>query len=184
MATVAEKLLTAEEYARLPDPGYPTELIRGRIVEKSSPGSRHGQICNKIGRLLGNYAEDRDLGHVLNNDSGVVTERGPDSVRGPDVAYYSFAKVPRGPLTDGYLPVPPEIAFEVLSPDDRWPKVLAKIAEYLEVGALLVCVVNPRKNTVHLYRPEEPDRVLGPEDEWSAPEILGDLCIPVRRFFE
>jgi Uma2 family endonuclease len=90
MATVAEKLLTAEEFARLPDPGYPTELVDGRIVEMPSPGSRHGQICNKIGRLLGNFAEEGDIGHVLNNDSGIITERGPDSVRGPDVAYYSF----------------------------------------------------------------------------------------------
>ncbi len=184
MATVAEKLLTAEEFARMPDPGFPTELVRGRVVEMSSPGSRHGQICNKIGRLLGNYAEDRDLGHVLNNDSGVITERGPDSVRGPDVAFYSFAKVPKGPLTDGYLQVPPELVFEVLSPDDRWPKVLAKVAEYLEAGVLLVCVANPKKSSINLFRPDEPDRMLGIDDEWSAPEVLGDFRIPVRRFFE
>jgi Uma2 family endonuclease len=150
----------------------------------SSPGSRHGQICNKIGRLIGNLAEERDLGHVLNNDSGVVTERDPDSVRGPDVAFYSFAKVPRGPLTDGYLQVPPEIVFEVLSPDDRWPKVLAKVVEYLEASVLFVCVVNPRKSTIHLYRPDEPDIILGPDDEFTVPEILGDYRVPVRRFFE
>ena len=96
MATVAEKLLTAEEFARMPDPGYPTELVRGGSSKCRLPARVTAKSAIKVGRLLGNHAEDRDLGHVLNNDSGVITERGPDSVRGPDVAYYSFErKCPR-----------------------------------------------------------------------------------------
>ena len=92
--------------------------------------------------------------------------------------------MPEDRLTDGYLQVPPELVFEVLSPDDRWPKVLAKVAEYLEAGVLLVCVANPKKNSINLFRPDEPDRMLGPDDDWSAPEMLGEFRIPVRRFFE
>ncbi len=184
MATVAEKLLTAEEFARMPDPGYPTELVRGRVVAMASPGFEHGWICGKIARFVGNHVEERGLGETLTNDSGVVTERTPDSVRGPELSYYSYGRVPKGAKIKGYATVAPELVFEVLSPEDRWPKVLAKVAEYLEVGVLLVCVVNPRKNTVHLYRPDEPDRVLGPDDDWSAPEILGEFRIPVGRFFE
>src|SRR5207249_8014547 len=93
----AEALFTAEEYAQRPDPGYPEELVRGRIVPMSQPTRRHGQICNKVGRILGNHAEEHDLGHVLNNDSAVITEREPDTVRGADVAFYSFARLPKGP---------------------------------------------------------------------------------------
>ena len=184
MATVAEKLLTAEEFARMPDPGYPTELVRGRIIRMPPPGFEHGELCAQIAYLLTAYVKEQGHGRTLTNDSGVVTEHGPDSVRGPDVSYYSYQRVPKGTKIPGYAEVKPEIVFEVLSPEDRWPKVLAKVAEYLEVGVLLVCVVNPKKNTVHLYRPEEPDRVLGPDDDWSAPEILGEFRIPVRQFFE
>src|SRR5207248_2573632 len=57
-------LLTAEEFARRPDPGYPEELVKGRVVAMPPPKARHGQVCNKAGRILGNYAEDQDLGHV------------------------------------------------------------------------------------------------------------------------
>ena len=96
MATV-EALLTIEDYAHLPDNGQPTELVRGRIVTMDPPVPRHGQICNKVGRILGDFAE-KDLGHVLNNDSGVVTEHDPDTVRGADIAFYSYPKVPKGPL--------------------------------------------------------------------------------------
>ena len=97
MSTVAEPFLTAEEYVRLPDRGVPTELIRGKVVARNVPAPRHGQICSKIDRLLGNYADEHDLGHVVVNDSGVLTERNPDTVRGADVAFYSFRRLPRGP---------------------------------------------------------------------------------------
>jgi Uma2 family endonuclease len=185
MATVAEKLLTAEEFAKLPDPGYPTELIRGRIVAMPSPGFEHGEICSQIAYLINGHVKEQGLGRTLTNDSGVITERGPDSVRGPDVSYYSYQRVSKGTKIRGYADVPPEIAFEVLSPDDRWPKVLAKVAEYLDAGVLLVCVVNPKRSSINLYRPDEPDSVqFGIDDDFSAPEILGDFRIPVRRFFE
>ena len=51
-------------------------------------------------RILGNHVYDNDLGRVLSNDSGVITERGPDTVRGADVCFYSFVRVPKGPLPD------------------------------------------------------------------------------------
>jgi Uma2 family endonuclease len=184
MATVAEKLLTAEEFAKLPDPGYPTELIRGRIVDMPSPGFDHGRICGRICRIVGNHVDEHDLGEILTNDTGVITERGPDSVRGADVSYYSHERVPKGSSIKGYAPVAPELVFEVFSPNDRWSKVHGKIGEYLEAGVLLVAVVDPKTTSVYLYRADEADRTLGPDDEFSAPEILGDFRIPVRRFFE
>jgi Uma2 family endonuclease len=149
------------------------------------PGFQHGKICGAVAYLLQRYVREHGLGAVLSNDSGMVTERGPDSVRGPDVSYYSYAAVPKDAQIKGYAAVPPEIVFEVLSPDDRWPKMLAKVAEYLEAGVLLVCVVDPRRSTVQLYRIDGAEPVvLANDDEFSAPGILGELCIPVRAFFE
>ena len=86
---VAEHLLTAEEYLQLPDRGVPTELVRGKVVEMNVPTPRHGQICAKVARIVGHYADEHGLGHVLTNDSGVLTERDPDTLRGADVAFYS-----------------------------------------------------------------------------------------------
>src|SRR5438874_124375 len=124
-------LWTAEQYEQRPDPGHPEELVRGRIVPLPQPNRRHGQICSKVGRILGNLADERDLGHVLSNDSAIITERNPDTVRGADVAFYSYARLPRGPLSASYGPEVPELVVEVLSPSDRWPKVLQKVGEYL-----------------------------------------------------
>src|SRR5438128_2000297 len=90
MATLTEPLLTAEEYARVPDRGVPTELVRGKIIEMPPPYPYHGLVCLKVGRLVGDYVEEHDLGYVLFNDAGVVTERGPDTVRGADISFYSY----------------------------------------------------------------------------------------------
>jgi Uma2 family endonuclease len=177
-------LLTAEEFGRRPDPGYPEELVRGRIVRMPLTKPRHGQICAKAVRILGNYADEHDLGHVLSNDSGVITERGPDTVRGADVAFYSFARVPKGPLPTEYLDVAPELVFEVRSPSDRWAAVLAKVVEYLNAGVAVVCVLDPEPETALLFFADRPARVLAADEEWAVPELLGDFRVPVRRFFE
>ena len=175
-------LLTAEEYAQLPDDGRFTELVRGRIVEMSRPTPAHGYYCANIIRALGNFVFERDLGRVVGNDSGVVTRRAPDSVRGPDVAYYSYNVVPKGPLPEGYWPAP-ELIFEVNSPNDRWLEVLAKVAEYLASGVHVVCVLDPDSSALHVYRPDARPEQLGLEQDLVLTELHPDFRIPVRQIF-
>jgi Uma2 family endonuclease len=183
-SAAAPTLMTAEEFARRPDPGYPEELVRGRIVPMPQPTRRHGQICSKSVRIFGNFAEGHDLGQVLSNDAGVITERGPDTVRGADVAFYSYHRIPRGPLPTDYGEEPPELIVEVRSPSERWPKVLAKVAEYLNAGVLAVVVLDDDTRPALLCLADQAPRRLGPDDELSIPEILPGFAVPVRRFFE
>jgi Uma2 family endonuclease len=183
MAT-ATRLITAEEYARLPDRGVPTELVRGEVVEMNVPFPRHGQVCVKIARIIGDFADDHEIGHVLSNDAGIVTERDPDTVRGGDVWYVSYQKVPKGSLPNSYLPIPPDIVFEVLSKHDRWPDVYTRVAEYLNAGVAVVCVVDPRDETVRLYFPDAPEIVLTAADELTFPNQLPGFSVLVQRLFE
>ena len=178
-----ETLLTAEQFARRPDPGYPEELVRGKVVAMPVPGVRHGQVCGNVYYVLRQASPPGGLGHILTNDSGVVTERGPDTVRGADVSFYSYTRVPKGPLPPHYLDVVPDLVFEVRSPSDRWPKLLEKVAEYLNAGVPIVGVLDPERSTLDLYRGDEPVRILGPDDEFALPELLGDSRVFVRDFF-
>ena len=155
-----QDLLTAEEYGRRTDSGRPDELVMGKVVPMTVPNRRHGQICNKVGRILGNFSEEHDLGHVLNNDAGVITRRNPDTVRGPDVAFYSFSRLPKGPLPQSYGPEVPELVIEVRSPNDRWADVLAKVAEYLSAGVLAVVVLDEESQTALLQLPDAMPRGL------------------------
>jgi Uma2 family endonuclease len=182
--TTTAALLTAEDYFQLPDTGQPTELVRGRVVTMNLPTPRHGQICLKVGRLLGNYAEDHDLGHVVSNDSGILTDREPDTVRGGDLAFYSYAKVPKGPLPQGYLNAVPELVVEVRSRTDLWKKVIAKVAEYLQAGVLTVCVLDEQTCTAQLFFAEELPRTLTDSDELTFGEIVPGFRVVVGRLFE
>jgi Uma2 family endonuclease len=181
---MAEALLTAEEYARLPDSDVPTELVRGRVVPLRFTTPRHGQICASVVGILYPPVEDGDLGQLVCNDSGVVTERNPDTVRGADVAYYSFARIPKGPLPGGYLVLVPELIFEVIAPESPWPDVRAKTQEYLDAGVTTVCVLDPMQESVHVFNNDAPNRIFTADQELTLPEVLGDFRAPVRLFFE
>jgi Uma2 family endonuclease len=182
--SIAEALLTAEEYRLLPANGQRTELVRGRVVPVNVPAPRHGEICVRIVRIVGRHLDDRDAGRLVSNDSGVVTERDPDTVRGSDVAFYSYERVPRGPLPRGYLPVVPELVFEVRSPGDRWGQVLAKVGEYLEAGVTLVTVLDETTASAPVYRNDQPVQIFPADQELTLPEVLPGFRVVVGRFFD
>src|SRR5262249_1494039 len=121
MATVATRTMTAEEFyewAHRPENrDKHCELERGEAVEMSRPGKRHGLICGNVTRLLGNFAAQRKKGYVCSNDTGVVVERGPDTVRGPDVLFFEDAEQAEQ-VEEKYGEGPPLLAVEVLSPND------------------------------------------------------------------
>jgi Uma2 family endonuclease len=182
MAT-ATSLLSAEQFAATFDPGHPQELIRGVVVHMPPPTLRHGQICGNILYHVRRFLDDRRIGHVVCNDAGVVTERSPDTVRGADVAFYSFAKLPQGPLPEGYSPVPPDAVFEVLSESDRWADVLRKVAEYLTAGVPAVYVFEPELLRIQAFFRDQSTQIFGQHDTFAGHGPLADWMLSTDRFF-
>ena len=184
-AEIKERLITAREFLLMPDDGVPKELVRGRIETMNVPAPRHGHFCSRISRWVGVFAEDEnDLGRVMTNDSGVITEHDPDTVRGPDVSYYSYERLPKGPLPEGYLDVVPNAAFEVRSPTDSWRRTRSRVAELLDAGVSVVCVVDPRTESITVYSDYGPPRALYKGDTLTLPEVLPGFEMLVARLFE
>jgi Uma2 family endonuclease len=180
--SIATSPLTSADFARIPDPGHPQELVRGVVVEMPPPGFRHGKICGRLTMLLTQFAEDQQIGHVLSNDSGIVTERQPDTVRGPDVYFVSYAKVSADAEVD-YLTVAPDAVFEVRSPHDRSSELLAKVTEYLQLGVPTVYVLDPATHRVHCYYQVAPDEILSDGDEFVGQGLLAGFRVPLARLF-
>ncbi|MBX3448340.1 MAG: Uma2 family endonuclease [Planctomycetaceae bacterium] len=178
--------LTAEEFFADESSGAWSELVRGRVVTLCPPGAQHGAICTNVVYELMSFLEEHALGRGICNNCGVITERDPDTVRGPDIAYYSFDRIPPGPAPTGYPTVSPDLIFEVLSTNDSTREMTVKVGEYLATGVRAVVLVNPERSTVTIYRPddERPVTMLRGEETFSVPEILPGWELPVSRFFE
>jgi Uma2 family endonuclease len=182
MSIVDVKPITAAEFLRMEDLGS-CELLRGRIVRKNPPGFRHGRVAFRIGHLLEAYLESNDIGRTSGLDAGVITEHDPDTVRGADVLYYSYQRLPVEQDPADYPELPPEIIWEVLSPGNVHSKMLVKVGEYLEAGVLMVCVVDPERKTFVTYYPDRPEETIGPGQIWRAESILSGFELSVDRVF-
>ena len=181
---IAEALLRLEDYLSLPDTGTRTELVQGRIIEMPPPEPKHGRFCGKIAMFVGIYVYEHQLGEVISNDAGVITRRNPDSLRGPDIAFYSQAKLPSNDTWEGYFDFVPDLVFEVRSPSDRWSEMVQKAGEYLAAGVPIVVVLNPDTKSAHIFEGDQAPRILGPEDTLSFPGILDGFALVVGRIFE
>ncbi|WZO96391.1 Uma2 family endonuclease [Isosphaeraceae bacterium EP7] len=180
---IGEPLMTADQYMDLPDDGRRLELVRGKVVEMSPPNFLHGFVCSKINRILGNFGHETGHGYALCNDTAVKTTAGPDSVRGADVSYFSFARLPID-VTIILPEIPPDLVVELVSPGDRRGEILTKVGEYLNVGVMVVLIVYPKSKKVVLYRGDEQAPLTYEDSDTleNLPELPGFRCA-VADFF-
>ena len=175
-------MVTADEFLMMTDDGRRYELIRGELVELPQPGVLHGFISARVASALHDFIMEHNLGIVI-APAGFVIEVGPDTVRGPDVAFISFDRLPDGDLPIGFLRTAPNIAVEVLSPSDRPGAVNAKIRAWLDAGAELVWTLRPPTKTVRISRPNAEDVTLTERDILDAEPVLPGFTVPVADLF-
>lgn len=184
MSTVGKKLLTAEEYFLLPDPNDGTiqELVRGEIVTMPQPGLEHGEVQGNVWGAIKQFLRTNPIGRVF-VESGMVTERGPDTVRGPDVSYYSKERLPLDKRVVGYNDEPPDLCVEVVSPSNTARELQAKIKEYFFCGVRVVWVVEPEDRRVLVLRAPDEGRVLFEDATLDGGEVLPGFACKVAELF-
>jgi Uma2 family endonuclease len=172
MATAAIRLITAAEFAEM-DLDVPAELIRGDVVEMCRPGMRHGVICNNLSYLLTAWSRGSGDGFLPVSDSGIITERDPDTVRGPDIYLLRRDRLPKEGVIAGFLETPPDLCIEVFSPSDNWTDNGLKAYEYLNAGVLEVWVIVPEDRQTYIYRPDAPPKIVPPGGDIESGAISG-----------
>ena len=184
MSTITTKLLTAEEFAKLPDPidGSQQELIRGEVVTMPPPGFLHGVVQGNVFFALKTHARATNQGRVT-VESGVITERDLDTVRGPDVAFWSFERLPADQVPEVYPNVAPDLCVEVLSPSNSEERMTRKVREYFASGVRLVWVIDPDERTVTVYRAPGDGRVMWEDATITGEDVLPGFTCPVAEFF-
>ncbi len=174
--------LTAAEFvARYAS--VPAELVKGVVQELPVATRVHGQICFRMAFSLGIYLQTQDLGRVATNDTWVRTGSNPDTVRGGDVCYFSYERIPKDKNPDELLAIPPELVVEVKSPSDRWMDLFTKVVEYLKVGVKAVVILDPVTGSASVYRSDELQQIYHNGDQLTLPDILPGFSVIVHDLF-
>ena len=164
-------LVTAEELPRFDVPGKVTELLRGRLIVREPPSTRHGSVAARLTYILGHFVYPNELGVVCAQDTGFKIQSDPDTVRAPDAAFVDRQRAGEIPAT-GYAPFAPDLAVEIVSPGDRPGEVLAKVGQWLEAGSKLVWVIDPQRTQASVYRDNGDVTIVGPDDYLDAEPVL------------
>jgi Uma2 family endonuclease len=173
----ANNLVSGEELLGRPDL-EPCELVLGRVVPLSPTSLEHGRIELRLGAALLHYAESSGRGKAAAGEVGIYVHRAPDTIRAADAMFISNERYARRGRS-GYLDIPPELVAEILSPDDRWSEVMAKIEEYLAAGVIVVWVVDPALRKVLAYRSLTEVRQFAAGDILEDPGLLPGFALPI-----
>ena len=177
--------MTAEELLRLPTGmGKRYELVHGELKTMSPAGSRHGRIAARASIFLGQYIYLKKLGEVFGAETGFILRRHPDTVRAPDAAFVAAARIPPEGLPVGYFPGAPDLAIEVVSPDDTAVEVKAKVNEYFEAGARLAWIIYPDTREVAVFKSARESLILSERDILDGGEVIPGFTCPVKELFE
>lgn len=190
--TIQEKLISASQFWDLcQTPEYEDlhiELIEGVIEEMAPAGGEHGVIALFIGRKVGNFVEEYDLGYVTAAETGFVLHTRPsgkDTVLAPDVGFVTRSRAPEG-LSRQFVPFPPDLAVEVISPSESYSKVARKVAIYLRYGTRMVWVIDPPERTVAVHTLVHDAQVSKTLDEngmLDGGDVLPGFQLRVRDIF-
>ena len=175
--------MTADDLLRLPEDGFRYELVKGELVQMAPAGHEHGELAMRLGWRLAQHVEANDLGKVYAAETGFRLASAPDTVRAADSAFVCKRRLREVGRVKGYWPGAPDLAVEVASDSDTFAQVEGKVSEWLEAGTRMVLVVNPRGQTVTVYRSLGDISILDRGDTLDASEVVPGWTCPVEGIF-
>jgi Uma2 family endonuclease len=182
---IAPRLAAEEflEWANRPEnAGKRYELDRGEVFEVPPPIRGHGFYCWLVIKLLTEYVTRRGVGHLLTNDTGILVERNPDTLRGADAMVFLRAPT-EADFQTKYVEDVPDLIVEVVSPSDKPKHLNHRVDQYLRRGVPMVWLIDPHQVIVTVYRPKEFHKVLDETDELTGDGVLPDFRCRVAELF-
>lgn len=144
------------------------------------PGVLHGRLLLRLAKLLDDVVETGNHG-VAVVEAGTLLERDPDTVRGPDIAFYSHARIPESGYATTYWG-PPDLAVEIAPPGNRAGEMQERAREHLDAGVRLVWVIHPTSRTATAYRADGEVIHLGADGVLEGGEVLFGFTLPLTAF--
>jgi Uma2 family endonuclease len=159
------------------------DLIDGRVIEMPPVAPEHGSLDVRLTSRLGLHVEEHGLGRVYLN-TGFILRRDPPLTLGPDEAFVAAERIARNPPpTRGFWEIAPDLAVEIVSPEDRPATLRRKIAEYLDAGVRLVWLVDPLRRQVEVFRPQQAVRILDEADTLDGEDVVPGFSLPLSQLW-
>jgi Uma2 family endonuclease len=172
------RLLTADDLMRMPT-DEPWELWEGELRKVPGAGGTASGFAHWIGALISFFVRPLGLGWVTGADGTYILLDDPQTIVVPDAAFIRWDNIPSRQVPDGYIPVPPDLAVEVVSPSDEPGDVAKKRELYRRAGVPLVWWVYPERRAVAVYRDGELAAEPGEGDELDGGDVLPGFRLPV-----
>jgi Uma2 family endonuclease len=163
------------------DPEKSYEIVDGQPEEKAMAGARHGRVVMRLGARLEMHVEQHQLGGVYSPDTTFQIGR---NERLPDLAFVSAARMPEGGEPEGIWPIAPDLAIEVISPNDLWERVQSKVQECCVAGVRQVWLVSWQQRTVSIYDSPTHVTILTAEDTLTSAALLPGFSCRVSDIFQ
>ncbi len=177
---VKEKEWSAEEFFLSPF-SKDHELIEGKLVKTMSTGFIHGIVAQRIGRFIGNFASEHNLGETTAAETGFIL--GEKTYRGADGAFISNKNLEKHGYPRGFFPVAPDIAIEVVSPNNTSEEMMEKTNLYLENGSRLVWIIYPQTRVISVFRQNNVISLLRENDTLDGEDVLPNFRLSVAELF-
>ncbi len=184
MSTVADVLNPTELGEVDHDLEARFEFVNGRIVDRPEMGATADRIATKLIYRLENFVETQGLGQVFGGSCGYrcfSTER--LRVRFPDVSFLAKGRLPNEVIPDGHIEIPPDLAVEVISPNDNANNVEERLVDLLEAGTRLMWLLYPSTRHVMIFRQGPNCSRLGPSDSLDGEDVLPGFSCKIADLF-
>jgi Uma2 family endonuclease len=124
------------------------------------------------------------LGKVFDSSTGFKLPNGAS--RSPDTSFITQEKWDN--LTpqekEKFLPLCPDFVVELRSNSDKLKKIQAKMQEYMKNGARLGWLIDPIREVVEIYRPNQETEILEYPETVSGEDVLPDFVLDLSEIFE
>ncbi len=184
----APTLLTADEYLRHPLGHEPGELVRGVMHVMNATFGGHGVVVENLLAALGPHVRRRRLGRAFGDNVGFqldIPGETRDTARSPDAAFVRADRLPPAGIgLRSWVRLAPDLAVEVLSPENRPAEIEARVADYLAAGTQLMWIIDPQARTVARRTPLGPRKTVGEDDTLDAGDVVPGFTMPVADLFD
>ena len=175
-------LLTSEDLWRIVADGSRYELSKGELLPMTPVGVRHAAVVSNLDRLLGDFVRKNNLG-LVSPEIGFRLKQYPDTLRAPDLAFIAKQMYEKTGVPERFANFPPDLAVEVLSPEDTVSELTRKVEEYLAAGVPLVWIADPATQTVTVYRSLQDVKVLTADKELDGSPVFSGFRVKIAEIF-